>query len=181
MSRIGEKQILIPDGVTVKMQNGVFEVKGPKGELSRSFSDEVGITVEGREIKRRVNKNTNQARKLWGTYSAHILNMIEGVTRGFEKKLQIEGVGYRVSLEGNNLVINAGFSHPVVIKPPEGIKYEVEKNIITVSGIDKEKVGNDAARIRAVKKPEPYKGKGIRYKDEVIRRKAGKKMVGAVV
>ena len=178
MSRIGKKPIVIPDDVTVSIEDGVIIVKGPKGELKREFSDEVEIKVDGDQVVRTVRKNTKRAFTLWGTYSSHIQNMIEGVSKGFEKKLQLEGIGYRAALQGSDLNLSLGFSHPVVVKPPDGVNYQVDKNIITVSGIDKEKVGNDAARIRALRKPEPYKGKGIRYEGEVVMRKAGKKMAG---
>lgn len=180
MSRIGKKPITIPAGVTVTIKNGIVCVKGPKGELSRSVKDNfVQVTVENNIITLASIKSSQEAAALWGTYASHIKNMIQGVTEGFEKKLEVEGVGYRAQLRGDTLVLNLGFSHPIEIKPKEGIAFRVEKNSITVSGIDKERVGETASYIRSLRKPEPYKGKGIRYAGEVVRRKAGKKAVSS--
>lgn len=175
MSRIGKNPIEIPQGVTISVNAGVIEVKGPKGTLVRNFRDEVKIEVAGSEVVCTIDKNTKSARSLWGTYASHIKNMIKGVTEGYEKKLEIEGVGYKAKLEGSKLILNLGFSHTIEVDSPEGITFEVEKTKIKVSGIDKEAVGQIAAKIRAYKKPEPYKGKGIHYEGEYIRRKAGKK------
>lgn len=170
MSRIGKKPILIPQGVEVKIEGRRVTVKGPKGTLTREFRPEVRIEAqEGRILV----SSENSA--FWGLTRTLIQNQILGVTQGYEKKLEIHGVGYRASREGEDLVLNVGFSHPVKIKKPEGIEFSVEKNIITVSGIDKELVGQVAARIRQVRPPEPYKGKGIRYQGESVRKKAGKK------
>jgi len=175
MSRIGKQIITIPEGTTVNFSDGVFTVKGPKGELTKTFKDNIEITIDGNEITLKPLNKSNFTHALWGTYASHIVNMIEGVNTPYEKKLEVEGVGYRVNLEGKTLVMSLGFSHDVRMDVPEGVDVSVEKNTITVSGIDKEQVGQFAANIRAKKKPEPYKGKGIRYVGEYIRRKQGKK------
>lgn len=177
MSRIGKQIIAIPEKTEVTHSGNVVTVKGPQGELTRSFKNVVAINIEGNEITLAPENESKEARSLWGTYASHIKNMVDGVNEHFSKKLVVEGVGYRVELKGTDLVLNVGFSHPVEIKAPEGITFGVEKNEITVSGANKEVVGRIAAEIRAVKKPEPYKGKGIRYSDEVVRRKEGKKSV----
>lgn len=179
MSRIGKNPIKIPEGVSVTIKDGEVKVKGPKGELVRDFLKEIRIEAADGKINLRIDKKTRNSPALWGTYGSHIKNMVEGVLNGFEKKLEIEGVGYRVKLEGDKLVLNLGFSHPVEIKKPAGVDFKVEKNKIVISGADKELVGQTAASIRALKKAEPYKGKGIRYEGEVIRRKAGKKAAAA--
>ncbi|MEW5907828.1 MAG: 50S ribosomal protein L6 [Patescibacteria group bacterium] len=175
MSRLSKKPILIPDNVEVKKEDNQFMVKGPLGELSRSFKNEIEISIDGKEINLKIKKETKEAPMLIGTYVSHLRNMIEGVTKGYEKKLIVEGIGYRAQMQDNVLFLSLGFSHPVKIEIPKDLKVAVENNIITISGIDKENVGNFAAKIRELKKPEPYKGKGIRYENEVIRRKAGKK------
>ncbi|MBI5045662.1 MAG: 50S ribosomal protein L6 [Candidatus Niyogibacteria bacterium] len=175
MSRIGKKPITIPSGVTVAVEDGMVRVKGPKGNLSRQFKDDINIAVADKEVVCSVRKDSKLSFILWGTYASHIKNMIEGVANGFEKKLEIEGIGYKAKEENGKLILNLGFSHPVEVAAPAGIKFTVVKNLITVSGIDKELVGEMAAKIRAHKKPDPYKGKGIHYLGEVIRRKAGKK------
>jgi large subunit ribosomal protein L6 len=177
MSRIGKQPIQIPEGVEVKINDQNIVVKGPKGELTRIIRPELKVELKGKEIWVTPVKKTKNTSALWGLTRVLIFNMIEGVTKGFEKKLEIEGVGYRASVQGNKLVLNLGFSHPVEIEPPKGIEIKADKNIITVAGIDKQLVGQVAANIRAKRKPEPYKGKGIRYMGEVIRRKAGKKAV----
>ncbi|NOY35556.1 MAG: 50S ribosomal protein L6 [bacterium] len=179
MSRIGKKPISIPNGVEVKMEDGVVIVKGPLGELKRGFKDDIEIKIGESEVVLAPKKETGPMMALWGTYASHIGNMVEGVTKGFEKKLIVDGVGFKVQVEGQNLTLNLGFSHPVKVAIPEGVKVSVEKNIISVSGIDKEAVGGFSAKIRMLKKPEPYKGKGIRYENEVVRRKAGKKAATA--
>lgn len=173
MSRIGKKPILIPDSVEVKIEGQKVIVRGPKGEISREFRPEVEIALEDRQIVVR----GERAKAFWGLTRALLANMVKGVTEGYEKKLAIEGVGYKAGIEGEELVLNVGFSHQVRIKTPQGIKLSAEKNIIIVSGIDKELVGQTAATIRAVRPPEPYKGKGIRYVGEQIRRKLGKRAV----
>ncbi len=180
MSRIGKKEILIPKEVTVEItDNNKVSVKGPKGELERYIRPEIKIEKKDDQIAVQPYKETKRTKSFWGLSRTIIANMIKGVTEGYEKKLEINGVGYRANLEGENLVLLVGFSHPVKIEKVEGIKFEVEKNIVTVSGIDKELVGQVAAKIRKVRPPEPYKGKGIRYVGEYVRRKSGKKAVGA--
>lgn len=178
MSRIGKQSVVIPEKTEVTVEGPVVSVKGPLGELSRDIHPAVTVAVEEGEVVVTPKDESQLAQALWGTFSSHVKNMVAGVNEAFQKKLVVEGVGYRVSLSGKNLELLVGFSHPVVLEVPENITVEVEKNTITVSGADKEKVGQFAAEIRAVKKPEPYKGKGIRYEDEVVRRKQGKKTVG---
>lgn len=177
MSRLGKKPIMIPEKVEVKKEDGLFGVKGPLGEIKRSFKNDIEIEIKEGLICLKPKQKTKESAALWGTYYSHLKNMIEGVTKGFQKKLLIEGIGFRAQLEGTKLVLSLGLSHPIKIEVPKDLKVQVEKNIITVSGVDKEKVGQFSAEIRALKKPEPYKGKGIRYEKEIIRRKAGKKAV----
>jgi len=176
MSRIGKNPIEIPEGIEVNIDdNNVVLVKGSKGELKIKINNLVKIEKKEKEII--VSVNSPQDKKqaaLWGLSRTLIFNMIEGITKGFEKKLEVNGVGYRVSLSGKKLILNVGYSHAVEFEFPDGIKSAVEGNVITVSGIDKQLVGEVAARIRKIRKPEPYKGKGIKYIDETIRRKAGK-------
>jgi len=176
MSRIGNRKLVIPEGVTITEENNVVTVKGPKGELTTKLAENITIKVEGNTLEvLRSNDNTN-TKTMHGTINALINNMMTGVTKGFEKGLEIIGVGYRFQLKGNVLVVNAGYSHPVEMEIPEGITVEVPSNTeVTVKGIDKVLVGEFAANIRKVRQPEPYKGKGIRYKDEHVRRKEGKK------
>jgi len=175
MSRIGKIKREIPTGVTIEVKDGEVKVKGAKGELHQVLHPAIKVEIEEKEVSIKVDKeNDKSQRALWGTYSSLLGNMIQGVNEGFKKQLEINGVGYKASLKGENLVLEVGFSHPVEIKPVPNIKFSVEKNVITVDGIDKQVVGEMAAQIRKVKKPEPYKGKGIKYIDEVIRRKAGK-------
>jgi len=176
MSRIGKKPISIPEGVTVKVEGNRVSVKGPKGELEKEIRPEIKVEVKDKEVIVAPQKETKQTQAFWGLTRALIANMIEGVTSGFEKKLEIQGVGFRAAVEGEELVLNVGFSHPVKIKIPKEIEVLVEKSIITINGINKELVGQLAANIRKVKKPEPYKGKGIRYLGEEVRRKVGKKV-----
>ncbi len=181
MSRIGKKPINIPDNVELKIENTKVIIKGPKGQLEQTLSDGFEL-IQNKENKKLAIKSKSESKNnsaLWGLFRSLIFNMIKGVTEGFEKKLEINGVSYRASVQNNDLILNLGFSHPVEIKAPEGISFEVDKNIITVLGIDKQLVGQIAAKIREQRKPEPYKGKGIRYIDEVIRRKAGKKAASA--
>ena len=174
MSRIGNRLITIPAGVTVTEENGVVTVKGPKGELKQPLLKDITMKVEEKGITlERANEN---AKAMHGTMNALINNMIIGVTKGYEKGLEIIGVGYRFNVQGKKLVISAGYSHPVNMEVPEGITVESVSNTeIIVKGIDKVLVGEFAANIRKVRQPEPYKGKGIRYKDEHVRRKEGKK------
>ncbi|MFA5603922.1 MAG: 50S ribosomal protein L6 [Bacilli bacterium] len=174
MSRIGNRIITIPENVTVSVNGNIVSVKGPKGELSTEINRNITVEINGTELKV-VARNEN-FKNFHGTANANISNMIEGVTTGFEKKLEAIGVGYRFTIKGNTLVVAAGFSHPVEVKITEGISVEAPSNTqLIIKGIDKCLVGEFAANIRKIRKPEPYKGKGIRYKDEVVIRKAGKK------
>ncbi|OGG59562.1 50S ribosomal protein L6 [Candidatus Kaiserbacteria bacterium RIFCSPHIGHO2_02_FULL_50_50] len=178
MSRLGKKPIAIPKGVEATFAEGVLTVKGPKGTLVRPVrEEEMQVVIADGFITFTPKNETKLAFALWGTYAALFRNMVKGVTEGFERKLEIEGVGYRAELVGADLKLLMGYSHPVMLKTPEGIKVEVVKSLITLSGIDKEALGQHAANIRAVRKPEPYKGKGIRYQGEFIIRKQGKKSV----
>ena len=176
MSRIGKRVLVIPAGVNVTVDGQKVTVKGPKGELSLDLIKTIGVNVNGNEVtveKLKDDKFTNQ---MHGTTNANINNMIIGVSEGYTKGLEIIGVGYRFAVSGNTLTINAGYSHPVKMEVPTGITVKAISNTeIELSGIDKEKIGEFAANIRKVRKPEPYKGKGIKYKGEVIRRKEGKK------
>lgn len=175
MSRIGKLPIAIPTGVTITVDPDFITVKGPKGELKQFTLPEVDVKVEDNEIIVTRHSDEKIAKSQHGLMRALLNNMVEGVTKGFEKKLQINGVGFRLSSKGpQDIEMALGFSHPVNYHAPEGITLSVNKMEITVSGIDKQKVGQTAAEIRALKKPEPYKGKGIKYADEVIIRKAGK-------
>jgi large subunit ribosomal protein L6 len=177
MSRIGKKPIEIPAGVTVTLDHGQVTVKGPKGEIIRPVRDEVKIDISENVITLEPTKQTKFALALWGTYGSHLNNMIQGVQEPYVKKLVIEGVGYRAEMQGKTLVLSLGYSHKIEVDAPEGIELSSEKNTVTISGIDKEMVGQFAAQIRAYRKPEPYKGKGIRYENETVRRKEGKKSV----
>ena len=176
MSRVGKQIIEIPAGTSVALADGIMTVKGAKGELSREFkTGVVAIDINGNEITFTPKQDSNFATALWGTYASHVKNMVKGVNEGYEKKLVVEGVGYKWDVSGKTVKMSLGFSHEVVVDIPEGITVAVDKNTMTVSGIDKELVGLFAAKIRDFKKPEPYKGKGIRYEGEYIRRKQGKK------
>jgi large subunit ribosomal protein L6 len=175
MSRIGKKVIIIPEKTEVTHSEGVLTVKGPQGTISRPFKNSIVISIEGKEIKLSPKVESLENKALWGTYGSHITNMISGVNTPFVKKLILEGIGYKSEVKGTNLVLALGFSHPVNVPIPEGLKVTAEKNIITVTGINKELVGEFTASVRALKKPEPYKGKGMRYEGEVIKRKQGKK------
>lgn len=177
MSRVGKKPILIPEGVEVKIEGQRVFVKGPKGELQREIRPEIKVEIKDGEVILTPQIESKKTPAFWGLSRVLISNMISGVKEGYEKKLEIIGVGFKAVLEGQDLTLNLGFSHPVKVKAPEGIKFSIEKNMITVSGIDKELVAQAAANIRKEKKPEPYKGKGIRYLGEQIRRKVGKKAV----
>lgn len=177
MSRIGKQEILIPAGVKVVKNGDILTVTGSKGTLTRSFKDNVDINITDNSITLNTKRNDKFSKSLWGTYASHIKNMIEGVEKPYQKKLVLEGVGFKSEMKGKDLHFALGFSHPVVVQVPEGLSATVEKNVITITGIDKELVGNFTASVRALKKPEPYKGKGMRYEDEVIRRKQGKKTV----
>lgn len=175
MSRIGRKPISLPPGVEIKIENGVITVQGPKGVLSQSIPEDITIDQQAGELLVTRPSDAKRHRAFHGLTRALVANMVTGVTTGFEKKLEMVGVGYRAQMQGSKLVINIGFSHPVEVEPPVGIEFEVPAvTKITVKGIDKQLVGNTAADIRAIRKPEPYKGKGLRYENEVVRRKAGK-------
>lgn len=173
MSRIGKKPVTIPEKTTVSMTGHTVTVKGPLGELSRIVPSGVNVAIEGNLVT--VTAPNPEKSALWGTMTAHIKNMVAGVNKAYEKKLLVEGIGFKADVKGADLVMALGFSHPVVVPVPKGLKVTTEKNMITVSGIDNELVGNFTASVRALKKPEPYKGKGIRYDGEVVRRKQGKK------
>ena len=175
MSRIGKRPINIPAKVQVSIEGQHVAVKGPKGELSRVLPSEVSIEQEGETILVKRRDESRAARQRHGLSRTLVANMVDGVSQGSQRRLEIQGVGYRAAVQGRNLILNVGYSHPVQIEPPDGIQMAVENNTnVVVSGIDKEIVGNIAARIRAVRPPEVYKGKGIRYAGEVVRRKAGK-------
>jgi large subunit ribosomal protein L6 len=175
MSRIGRMPIPIPDGVEVTIDGDRVTVRGPRGELSREVAPELSVIREDGVLRVERPNDAKRARELHGLTRTLVANMVTGVTTGFRKGLEITGVGYRAQLVGKKLQLNLGYSHPVEIEPPEGIAFEVETPIrLAVTGIDKELVGHVAARVRATRKPEPYKGKGVRYAGEVVRRKAGK-------
>ena len=174
MSRVGNRKLVLPAGVTASVEGNTVTVKGPKGELSTVINENITVKIEGEEIT--LERANDNFKNFHGTANANIKNMIIGVTEGFEKKLESVGVGYRFQVKGNELVVTAGYSHPVVVKVPEGIKLESPSNTeLFVRGIDKQLVGEFAANVRKIRKPEPYKGKGIRYADEHVRRKEGKK------
>lgn len=176
MSKIGKQPIQIPEGVKVEINGNEILVEGQKGKLVKVFPPEILIEKEENQILVKFKGSRDKKKKaLWGTWQRHIKNAIDGVNKGFEKELKIEGVGWRAEMKGENLSLKVGLSHLVEIPPKEGIKFSIEKDIIKVSGPDKEKVGTVAAEIRRIKPPEPYKGKGIRYIDEIIKKKAGKK------
>jgi large subunit ribosomal protein L6 len=175
MSRIGKKPITIPSGVTVEVTTDLIKVKGAKGELTQALHPKVKIENKDSVITVSVSNEENKQQKaLWGLYRALINNMVMGVTTGFSKVLEINGVGYKAALTGRKLVLNLGYSHPIEMEVPTGLEAKVEKNTITISGSDRQVVGQFAAVVRSKREPEPYKGKGIKYQDEVIRRKAGK-------
>ncbi|MEA2112935.1 MAG: 50S ribosomal protein L6 [Patescibacteria group bacterium] len=177
MSRIGKQQIEIPEKTEVTLSADEIMVKGPLGELKKSLRPEVKVEIRDNVVSLLPTEETVFAKALWGTMASHIKNMIEGVNKPFEKKLIVEGVGFKSDVKGDKLVMSLGFSHLVEIDIPKELKVTAEKNNITISGINKELVGQWAASVRSKKKPEPYKGKGIRYQDEVVRRKQGKKSV----
>lgn len=175
MSRIGRKPITRPDNVKVTINDNIITVEGPKGVLQQEIPQDISIDVQDNQLLVTRPSDAKNHRSLHGLTRALVANMVDGVSKGFEKKLEMVGVGYRAQMQGSKLVINIGFSHPVEVEPPQGIEFEVPAPTrITVKGIDKQLVGNTAAHIRAIRKPEPYKGKGIKYEGEVIRRKAGK-------
>ena len=176
MSRIGERKLVIPDGVTVSVNGNVVDVKGPKGELTLEFSKLVSVVVEDGVVLTKQIKPSKEANVMQGTTNSLISNMITGVSKGYDKGLEAVGVGYIFQVSGNKITINAGYSHPVVMEAPKELSVTSESNTeITIHGIDKQKVSEFAANVRKVREPEPYKGKGIRYKGEHVRRKEGKK------
>lgn len=179
MSRIGRMPIAIPAGVEVKLDGSTVTVKGPKGELTRTVHQNMKVEVKGEEILVTRPNDEKENRSLHGLTRTLLANMVKGVTDGFTKELEVNGVGYRAAVEGNKLVLNIGYSHPVEMPLPDGIKAEVNDKKITISGIDNQKVGQFAAEVREKRPPEPYKGKGIKYVDEYIRRKEGKAGKGA--
>jgi large subunit ribosomal protein L6 len=175
MSRIGKKPITIINGVKVELKGGIVKVTGPKGSLDFKFSPEMEVKISENEViveKKGISKN---AGALWGTTARIIENMIKGVTEGYQKQLELNGVGYRMAVQGKKVNMALGFSHPVIVDVPEGIEIKIENNVMTISGIDKQKVGQIAATIKKLKPVEPYKGKGFRYAGEIVRRKEGKK------
>ena len=175
MSRIGNKVVVLPQGVEVKQNGNEITVKGPKGELTRTFSEDIKMNIEGNEVTFTRPNDSKEMKTIHGTTRAIFHNMVVGVSEGFQKALELIGVGYRAQLQGSKLVLNVGYSHPVEITAPAGITFEVPSNTqVVVKGISKEAVGEIAANIRGVRPPEPYKGKGIRYVDEYVRRKEGK-------
>ncbi|MFH1030898.1 MAG: 50S ribosomal protein L6 [bacterium] len=178
MSRIGKLPIELPDKVEVAIEDGKVTVKGPKGELTKIINSKIKVEKNGNIVTVSNVSNSKDSNALWGLYRSLIFNMVKGVSQGFEKKLEVNGVGYRAMQEKNKLVLNLGYSHPIEFILPEYVEAKVEKNIITLSSLDKQLVGQVAANIRKIRKPEPYKGKGIKYVDEVIRRKAGKAAKG---
>ena len=176
MSRIGNRELVIPEGVTVNIENNVITVKGPKGELNTPFSKEITVEVIDNKIVTKRSNDLKHTKQLHGTTNSLIKSMIIGVTEGYEKGLEIIGVGYRFNVSGNKINISAGFSHPVEVIVPNDLKVESISNTeIKISGIDKQKLAEFAANVRKIRQPEPYKGKGIRYKGEYVRRKEGKK------
>lgn len=177
MSRIGKQEIIIPKGVKVTRDGEVISVAGSKGTLNKIFRDDIDIAISEDKIVLNIKRNDKFSKSLWGTYASHLKNMIAGVETPYQKKLILEGIGFKSEVKGKEIHFALGFSHPVIVPIPEGLTVTAEKNNITVTGIDKELVGSFTAAVRAKKKPEPYKGKGMRYEGEVIRRKQGKKTV----
>jgi large subunit ribosomal protein L6 len=176
MSRVGKKPVAVPSGVTANIEGQTVKVKGPKGALQVVLHGDVSAKLEGGSVRVDPRNDTQQARAMWGTYRALVAKLIEGVTKGYERKLEINGVGYRASLQGKNLQLQLGYAHDIVYPIPEGVAIAVPKPTeIIITGIDAQKVGQAAAEIRAFRKPEPYKGKGVRYSGEFIFRKEGKK------
>jgi large subunit ribosomal protein L6 len=176
MSRVGKKPVAVPSGVTANIEGQTVKVKGPKGALQVVLHGDVSAKLEGGSVRVDPRNDTQQARAMWGTYRALVAKLIEGVTKGYERKLEINGVGYRASLQGKNLQLQLGYAHDIVYPIPEGVTIVVPKPTeIVITGIDAQKVGQAAAEIRAFRKPEPYKGKGVKYSGEFIFRKEGKK------
>lgn len=180
MSRIGKKPIILPKSVELKVEGGFISTKGPRGELKKALDPQVEIIVEDGKVWVKLKKERHDLSAIWGLYRSIVSNMIKGAESGFERVLTFQGVGFKVAVVGNNLEMNLGFSHPVKYEAPAGISFKVEKNKIVVMGIDRELVGHVAAGIRSLRKPEPYQGSGIKYLEEVIIKKAGKKAAAAV-
>jgi large subunit ribosomal protein L6 len=176
MSRIGKIPVTIPAGVTVQMSGITFTAKGPKGTLTMSVHPHAVVSIEGDTITVKRKSDSSEDRALQGLTRAMVHNMVEGVAKGFQKKLELNGVGFRAQASGKKITLSLGFSHPIVIEAPEGVTFAVEENIVTVSGADRHLVGEIAARVRSMYVPEPYKGKGIRYTDEHVARKEGKRV-----
>ena len=174
MSRVGKKPIPIPKGIEVKLDGDTIRVKGPKGELERKVHPKVQVEIDSSNIVVSIADQTTEVRAFHGLFRVLIANMVTGVTNGFEKSLEIIGVGYRAELKGRTAIFHLGYSHPIDFELPDGIEAKIDKTKVTLSSIDKELLGKTAAKIRGFRKPEPYKGKGIKYTDEIIRRKAGK-------
>ena len=176
MSRVGKKLVAVPSGVTANIEGQTIKVKGPKGALQVVLHGDVSAKLEGGGVRVDPRNETQQARAMWGTYRALVAKVIEGVTKGYERKLEISGVGYRAALQGKNLQLHLGYAHDIVYPIPEGVTIAVPKPTeVVITGVDAQKVGQAAAEIRAFRKPEPYKGKGVKYAEEKIRRKEGKK------
>jgi large subunit ribosomal protein L6 len=176
MSRIGKKAVAVPSGVTVTIEGQTVTVKGPKGQLAWTVAEEIEVKQEGGELTLSKREETTRAQAMWGLSRTLVANMVQGVTQGYERTLELVGVGYRAALKGNALSMQLGFSHDVDIQPPQGVSFAVPKQTeIKISGIDKQVVGEIAAQIRRIRPPEPYKGKGVRYQGETVRRKEGKK------
>lgn len=178
MSRVGKKEITIPSGVAVTLDDNRVKVKGPKGELSFDHNREASVKIDGSTIIVENVGKTKSAPAIWGTTRAILQNMIQGVTEGFQKQLELNGVGYKMAVQGKKLVMSLGFSHPVEREIPAELTAEIEKNVLSIKGTDKQKVGQFAAQIRSLKEVEPYKGKGFKYVDEVVVRKEGKRAAG---
>lgn len=178
MSRIGKKPIAVPEGVDIEIGKKEVKAKGPKGELEVDIPEEIEVKKEGEEITVSEKKKSKKSKALWGTVRSLVANAIEGVEKGYTRELQIKGVGYRGEVQDGKLILRVGYSHPVEIEKIEGIDFAVTKDIVSVSGIKKDLVGRVAAQIRSVRPPEPYKGTGIRYKNEEVAMKEGKKSVG---
>jgi large subunit ribosomal protein L6 len=176
MSRIGKKPIAIPDGVKIQLDNGVVRAEGPKGKLAQTMPPGMTASVENKELLIKRGDDSRTARAIHGLTRSLVANMVTGVKNGFERKLEIVGIGYRAQMQGKNIQLALGYSHPVIFPLPEGITAEIERQVsLTLRGADKALLGETAAKLRALRKPDPYKGKGIKYADEVIRRKVGKK------
>ncbi len=175
MSRIGKKAIVIPEKTKVEILGTTVTISGPLGELSKVFKRNIAVSVNGNQVELKPLKESLENNALWGTYASHIKNMINGVNQNYVKRLIVEGIGYKADVTATDITFKVGFSHPVKVTIPKGLKVTSEKGILVITGIDKELVNSFASSLRAIKKPEPYKGKGIRYEDEIIRRKEGKK------